>query len=216
MKYVLCYGDSNTWGCNPDNHERYEFSVRWPGVLQRELGETYHIYENALNGRTTVFEDPIEEGRCGKDCFSYVLESCSPLDAVILMLGTNDVKSRFHMPPWDIGWGIDLLIQYIQKKANCFDKKGNRPKILIVAPPKMGGDWSKTSHGTVFDQESVEKAKQLPEIYQYIAKLNGAYFLDAALYTTPGVDCIHITVQSHEKLGKAIAEMVRTMLEEKT
>ena len=118
MKYVLCYGDSNTWGCKPEDHERYEFYERWPGIVQKDLGDEFRIYENGLNGRTTVFEDPIEEGRCGKEGFLYLLESCSPLDAVVIMLGTNDCKLRFGMPAWDIGWGMDLLLQYVGK-ANC-------------------------------------------------------------------------------------------------
>ena len=113
MKYVLCYGDSNTWGCTPETMARYEFSQRWPGVMQKELGSDFHVYENALNGRTTVFDDPIEEGRCGKSTLETALLMNAPLDLVILMLGTNDTKPRFNVSAWDIGWGMDLLIQYV-------------------------------------------------------------------------------------------------------
>jgi hypothetical protein len=59
--------------------ERYSWGNRWPGVMQGILGEDFHVYENALNGRTTVFEDPIEEGRCGKTGFSSILEANAPL-----------------------------------------------------------------------------------------------------------------------------------------
>lgn len=210
MKYVLCYGDSNTWGVNPDDHSRFDFSIRWPGVVERELGSDFRIYENALNGRTTVLEDPIEEGRCGKTGFPVVLETCAPLDALVIMLGVNDLKLRFSMPAWDIGWGLDLLLQYVER-AGC-GRKGKTPKILVVSPPKIGGDWSKTSHGTVFDDSSVEKARLLPDIFDHIAKLHQAEFLNASLYTHPGVDCIHMTQKSHEALGLAIAKKLREML----
>ncbi len=210
MKYVLCYGDSNTWGVNPDDHTRFAFNTRWPGIVQRELGGDFRIYENALNGRTTVFEDPIEEGRCGKAGFSTVLETCAPLDAIVIMLGGNDIKLRFHMPAWDIGWGMDLLLQYV-KRAHC-GRDGGEPKILVMSPSKFGGDWSKTSHGTVFDDTCLEKAAQLPDIYAHIAKLNGAEFLDAALYTRPGIDCIHMTRESHEALGMAVSKKLKEML----
>lgn len=209
MKYILCYGDSNTWGVNPDDHTRFDFSVRWPGVVEREMGRDFRIYENALNGRTTVFEDPIEEGRCGKTGFSTVLETCAPLDALIIMLGVNDLKLRFSMPAWDIGWGMDLLLQYV-KRAGC-GRDGCLPKILILSPPKIGGDWSKTSHGTVFDDSSIKKASLLPDIFAHIARLHQVEFLDAALYTTPGVDCIHMTQQSHETLGMAISKKLKEM-----
>lgn len=82
MKYILCYGDSNTWGRIPITKGRYDFPVRWPGVMQAELGDGYHVYENAVNGRTTVFEDPIEEGRNGRTNFEVSLIT-EPLVVII-------------------------------------------------------------------------------------------------------------------------------------
>lgn len=210
MEYILCYGDSNTWGCEPVTMKRYDFAVRWPGVMQRALGSDFHVYENALNGRTTVFEDPIEEGRCGKAGFPAVLEGCSPLDLVIIMLGTNDCKARFHQNPWDIGWGMDLLVQYV-KRVKCGSDKGD-PKILVVSPPRMGGDWDATPHGTVFGPESERRAERLPAVYAEIARLNGVDFFDAAPHAEPGADCVHLLPGSHQRLGEAMAEKVRRIL----
>jgi Lysophospholipase L1 and related esterases len=207
MKYILCYGDSNTWGCTPETFERYEFHERWPGILQDLLGNDYHVYENALNGRTTVFEDYIEEGRCGKTGLPVVLEANSPLDLVIVMLGTNDCKMRFGMQPWDIGWGMDLLIQYV-KKTN-YGRSGKPPKILILPPPAMGNDWSGTILGTVFGPTATEKCNQLPEIYQFIADKNQVEFLNIATLAKPGKDCIHFEKQAHQVIAATIAEKVR-------
>jgi len=62
MKTILCYGDSNTWGCIPltgaQPPRRYVPAQRWPGVLRRELGDGASIVEEGLNGRTTVWDDP--------------------------------------------------------------------------------------------------------------------------------------------------------------
>lgn len=209
MKYILCYGDSNTWGCVPETMQRYDFPVRWPGILQKELGEAYHVYENALNGRTTVFTDPIEEGRCGKEGLPVVLESCSPLDLVIIMLGTNDCKSRFSLKPWDIGWGMELLIQYVRRGS--YGRAGGCPQILIVSPPGMGNQWQNTILGTVFDQASTDRCAQLPEIYREIARRSGVSFFDAALLVQAGRDCVHLSPESHDKLGKALAAEVRLL-----
>ncbi len=59
MKEVLCYGDSNTYGRDPLTTKRFKRNVRWPGVLQNTLGSNYHIIEEGLNGRTTVWDDPV-------------------------------------------------------------------------------------------------------------------------------------------------------------
>jgi lysophospholipase L1-like esterase len=210
MKFILCFGDSNTWGCTPETMERYDPSVRWPGVLQRLLGKDYLVYENGMNGRTTVFDDPIEENRCGKAVLPVILECSAPLDLVIIMLGTNDCKARFSLEPWDIAWGMDLLVQYVIR-ANC-GRKEQTPKILIVSPPSMGNDWDKTILGTVFGPAAKRRCEQLPFVYQKIAEKNNVFFMDAGNYTEPGKDCVHLTPASHQKLAEAFAAKIKEML----
>ena len=48
MKTILCYGDSNTWGWNPISESRFDKDVRWPGILQQELGEDYEVISEGL------------------------------------------------------------------------------------------------------------------------------------------------------------------------
>ncbi len=210
MKYILCYGDSNTWGCVPVTMQRYDFSVRWPGVAQGILGDQFHIYENALNGRTTVFDDPIEEGRCGKIGFPAVLEGNAPLDLVVIMLGTNDCKKRFGQDAWDIAWGMDLLVQYV-KRAHC-GRDGGCPRILVVSPPAMDGKWDTTIHGTVFGKRSEETAAGLPATYAEVAKRNGIDFFDAAPHARGEGDCIHLSPEAHRRLGEALAARIADIL----
>lgn len=61
MKTILCYGDSNTYGLRPDSNQRYPREIRWTGLLQKSLGEDYYVIEEGLSGRTTLWDDPIEE-----------------------------------------------------------------------------------------------------------------------------------------------------------
>jgi len=210
-KYILCYGDSNTWGCAPEVFTRYEFDVRWPGVMKNILGEGYHVYEDALNGRTTVFDDPIEEGRCGKEGFATALESNAPLDLVIIMLGCNDAKLRFNKEPWDIAWGVDLLIQYV-KRANC-GRGGKPPKILVATPVHMGTEWGKTILGTVFDMSSTEKIKSLAGPYRFIAERNGCEFIDAGNMAKASTDCVHLEPEGHRILGEVFAKKAKEILD---
>ena len=67
IKTILCYGDSNTWGWNPATQDRHSRDERWTGVLRRALGDGYLIVEEGLNGRTTVWDDPIEGYKSGKE-----------------------------------------------------------------------------------------------------------------------------------------------------
>lgn len=133
MKTILCYGDSNTWGWNPDTGLRYPRDIRWPGRLQIELGPTYYVIEEGLNGRTTVWDDPIEEHKNGKTYLYPCLESHKPLDLVVLMLGTNDLKTRFWLSTLDIVSGIARLVEIIQSSRSGVQETS--PKILLLAPP---------------------------------------------------------------------------------
>ena len=96
MKTILCYGDSNTYGYDPSNGFRYPKNVRWTGVLADLLGPEFTVIEEGCNGRTTVFDDPLEGWKNGLDYLKPCLNSHKPIDLVILMLGSNDLKDIFH------------------------------------------------------------------------------------------------------------------------
>ena len=61
---ILCYGDSNTWGSIPRwkdlgvPSERYDRDTRWTGRAAKLLGPDYHIIEEGLGGRTTIYDLP--------------------------------------------------------------------------------------------------------------------------------------------------------------
>ena len=92
MKHILCYGDSNTWGFQPGFGGRYPRQRRWTGVAEGLLGDGYVLLENGLNGRTTDFDDPELPYRNGRKGFAYAMVSQKPIDLLLLMLGTNDLK----------------------------------------------------------------------------------------------------------------------------
>src|SRR5260221_11679343 len=110
MRSILCYGDSNTWGAatvaRPDN--RYAPNERWPGVLRTALGADWLVIEEGLGGRTTVSDDPVEwnPDKNGARLLPVCLHTHKPLDVVAIMLGTNDLKDRFHKSPWEVAQGV--------------------------------------------------------------------------------------------------------------
>ncbi|MCP4396485.1 MAG: SGNH/GDSL hydrolase family protein [bacterium] len=205
MKVILCYGDSNTHGRDPVTKGRFDRAVRWPGVLQTTLGTNYYVIEEGLNGRTTVWDDPVRGGpkRNGSLYLLPCLESHTPIDVMILMLGTNDLKARFAVTPYDIGESIGSLID-IAQKCPC-GPGGTRPEILILSPPPLGtlGEWEETFRG------GVEKSKHLAEYYRKIADAYGCHFFDTAtVITTSKLDGLHIDPEDNQVLGQALAEVV--------
>ena len=207
MSTILCFGDSNTWGYNPTNKERYTRDERWPGVLRNELGDDVWIIEEGLNGRTTVFDDPIEAYRNGLKYLIPCLDSHQPLDLVILMLGTNDLKKRFSTSAYDVGKGIRILIDVIL--ASGSGPGGNAPKILLVSPTP----FEKLTEKAELFEGAEEKSLRLARHYAQIAEEYGLAFLDAGLVIKSSkIDGFHLEVSEHHKLGLAIAQSVQKIL----
>ena len=108
----MCFGDSNTWGYDPATRTRHAYEDRWTSVLQSSLGDDYRIVAEGLNGRTATFDDPVEGDRNGRRHLHILLDSHAPLDLVIVMLGTNDLKKRFSAPPCDIATGVGVHLRH--------------------------------------------------------------------------------------------------------
>ena len=115
MTTILCYGDSNTYGYNPVNGLRYPKDVRWTGVLQKLLGEQYAVIEEGCNGRTTVFEDIAEPWKAGLGYLKPCLNTHKPIDFVIMMLGSNDLKRMFHASAKEIADGAEHLPGHLMR-----------------------------------------------------------------------------------------------------
>ena len=95
MKQILCFGDSNTYGYKPDKSGRFSWGVRWTSILAEKFGRDVNVIEEGLCGRTTIFDDVFRAGRNGSESFPAILESHTPLDLIIIMLGTNDCKTVY-------------------------------------------------------------------------------------------------------------------------
>lgn len=206
MYNVLCYGDSNTWGFVHEIGSRYSINERWTGVLKNLLGEEYNVIEEGLNGRTTVFDDPICDHRNGKSYLLPCLRSHMPIDLVIIMLGTNDLKTRFSSSPYEISRGLGTLIDIIESSKT--GRKQKSPNILVVAPPVI-----KNIKTYIFEEtfkDGVEKSKKLIEYYKLISKEYGTFFLDSSdIIETSPIDGVHLDKNSHRILGEKIYNVVR-------
>ncbi len=205
-KRIVCFGDSNTWGYNAETDGRFDDDVRWTGVLSSELGNEYSVVEEGLNGRTTVFEDPLNEGLSGIKHLFTILMSQSPIDLLIIMLGTNDTKERFSATPQNIADGVDRLI----KKAVISKVWRNDPKILVIAPIIIGEKCYSSHVAGGMGAHCVEKSRELPRLMMQCAKLNNCEFMDCNEYVKENeIDYMHLDSESHTAFGKVVAEKVK-------
>ena len=207
MKTILCYGDSLTWGYIPGDLGRYSREERWPFVLQQQLGTDYHVVEEGLSGRYTVFDEPYRQGRNGAALLRPILETHSPLDLLIVLLGTNDVLHQPSVSAFDAARGIEVLIGIAATSGA--GPRGSAPQILIVSPPTMtalSSELRKWCHG------DPSESAQFAEAFAEVATAKGAHFLDAAaICTVSPVDGVHLDANGQRLLGLGIAHKVRDL-----
>lgn len=202
-KRILCFGDSNTWGYIPGKGERYPENVRWTGVLTELLAGEFTVVEEGLNGRTTVFSDRMEPERCGIDHVLPVVLSALPLDYMIIMLGTNDMKSHFHVNAMESGYGMEELLL---KVLYVLRTRKSEARVILVSPVPIS-----PAEDPMFDEESVRKSRELTLVYEKLAKDMNLLFLNASKITNDiGLDGIHLTQEGHNKIGKALAELIKS------
>lgn len=220
---ILCYGDSNTWGCIPRweeselPSERYDEHTRWPCAAAELLGPGYHVVEEGLGGRTTIYDRPDRPETNGAPYLLPCLLSHRPLDLVIIMLGTNDLHRGVLPEPAHLGRGIRTLIDIVRSTPKC--GRGNRPPELLILAPIPIRPSAPEGRVLVYGKFGGEIGRDLslafPETYRKIAEETGCRYLNAGDYARAGDgDGIHFTEESHLRLGRAVAEQVREIFEE--
>lgn len=218
-KHILCLGDSNTHGYCADfndcaDKELYRFNEneRWTCVLQKLLGEDYLVIEEGLSGRTTVFEDPISEGMSALEYLYPCLKSHEPIDLLIVMLGTNDVKERIGANAYVIAQGMRRLLEKALS-INCWTPHC-KPQILLIAPPPIEEGMYESPVAEEMGKESVEKSRMLSAEYKRISELLGIHFLDAKELgcTFNKIDFMHLTNNSHRLLAENLWDWIRCTL----
>ena len=211
MRQILVYGDSLSWGIVPDTRERLDHERRWPGVLERGLcadGNAVRVLEDCLNGRRTVFDDPFKPGRNGMEGLAQRIEMHSPLDLVILILGTNDFQSMHPHNAWHAAQGLAALIGEI--RAAPIEPGMPVPPILVLAPPPI-----REPKGNIAPKflGGEEKCRGLAEAYRELARVHDCAFIDTGeIVETSEVDGVHLDAGAHRTLGEALVSPVAKIL----
>jgi lysophospholipase L1-like esterase len=210
MKTVLCYGDSLTWGYNAVGPGRHALEDRWPSVLQAVLGNGVQLIAEGLNGRTTAFDDDLAgEDRNGARMLPTLLGTHSPLDLIIIMLGSNDMKPWIHGNPLAAKQGMGRLVKIVRGHAYPLDAEA--PEILLVSPPPVSRTANAEFAGMFAGGDAA--SRELAGMYSELADEVGCGFFDAGSVaeTTP-LDGVHLDAENTRRIGEALAPVARVML----
>ena len=210
-KRVLCFGDSLTWGYDPNNRVRLLEDSRWPMVMQSVLGDDYVVIEEGQNGRTIATDDPTEGEKNGLKYIGPCLESQSPRDVVIIMLGSNDCKRKFAYSSMDIAGEMQIMIEKI-KAYNHF-RCGDSFKIILMSPPFIADSIKESWLGDSFGYEnSVKVSKELPDWYGQLAKMYDLSHFEASKYVVASdADGCHLDGENQRILGTELAKFIKKM-----
>ena len=211
MPALLCFGDSNTHGSPPivtrgEAYWRFDATTRWTRVLAGLL-PNWEVVEEGLPGRTAQFPDPVMGSHMdGREGLKIALQSHGPIDALTIMLGTNDVKTRFGATAEKVTAGIAGLLDLafsleMQQRHGGF-------KALVICPPPV------LEQGPIRSEFVGARAVslRLPPLYRALAEARGVGFLDAGqVIEVSPTDGIHFEPEAHGRLGAAMAEAVRAL-----
>ena len=214
MKTILAYGDSLTWGASPvPNGPRHAYEDRWPTALEAGLGGGARVIAEGLGGRTTAHDDWFAAAdRNGARILPTLLESHSPLDMIVVMLGTNDIKPHLGRTAGEAARGMVRLVQVI--RGHYAASRVKEPAIVLVAPPVLT-DTDNLDMKTHFggDLTYVEQSKLFAREYKKRADEHGVHFFDASTVAkTDPRDGIHLDQQNTRAIGAGLVPLVKSIL----
>jgi len=208
MATILCFGDSNTHGTTPLTRlgvfDRYPRGQRWPDVMAAALGPQHEVIAEGLPGRTTVHDDLIEGGcRNGLSVLPAILHSHRPIDLLVILLGTNDLKHRFPVTAFEIARSVERLGREAMAEGVVQD-------LMLVAPVPV------RETGVLADTFAGAEARQTgldPHIKDAAARLDAGFVAAGAHIAVSPVDGVHWEASAHQHFGAAMAEAVAQRLE---
>lgn len=205
---IMVFGDSLSWGYMPGTkHQRFAADVRWPGKLQQLLGDDYEIIEENLNSRGIENGDPRpgKEGRRALDYIEACLDSQDPLDQVIVLLGTNELKHEMNMSAEQVGESMEKLLDIIINRPSQF--RDTSPRVTLLSPPIINEETEYCKAGDKY-LGATQKSEELVGVYERLATKLGIGFV-ALNGVNAGVDGIHIDAEEHSKVAEVVYEFLR-------
>jgi len=216
MKKIMVYGDSNTWGYDPNTidprtgaNARYDENTRWTWIMKNALGPDYVLLEEGYNGRTIAFDDQTAYGRNGLKHIEVAFGTCDPVDYIVIMLGTNDLKDMFALTEVNVGDAMNTLVKTL--KNAMAESNSADAKVIIVNPVNVT-PCADGSFVYGFSDRSVKLGEKIGERYKAVAERRECEFFDASAVEgveMDGSDGTHLTPKAHRALGLTMAEFIK-------
>ena len=195
---IFCYGDSNTYGYDPQSPlgGRYPPQVRWPDQLAL-LQPDRQIVNFGENGRE-IPRRPWEVQR-----LEEALKRSSPVDAVVIMLGSNDLLQMSPPQAEVVVERMRALLAWLLVRRGQW---GGQTQFLLAAPPPMRrGAW-------VADESWVEASRHLAEQYSALAREQGIAFADGGAWGVElAFDGVHFTQRGHLAFAQGMDRALRAL-----
>lgn len=203
-KSILCFGDSNTWGYNGKNGTRFDSDTRWTGRLETMLGDKYKVIEEGQNGRTILMDDLFEGFKNGLQYLQPCLQTHDPLDYFVLLLGTNDLKSRFNLSAFDVSVALKRFMGDAEKYWQFNARK--KPEVLILSPVYIEPEIKNADFSRAFTgHDCIGKSKEIYGEFKNIAKLFNYDIIDLSRYAKAGkADGLHLDELGHLNVAQAV------------
>ena len=200
MKKIICYGDSNTFGYNPKDGSRFDENIRWTSLLQKNLGAEYVVINEGICDRTGFVNNPKGELFSAPKHFPEFITKSGNIDLLILWIGTNDLQFLYNISLSTIERGLENLIKLAKTKAK---------KILIISPVILNENILKGAFNYQFDNESINKSKNVGKIYKRFADLYNCKFFDINTIVNPSdIDGLHYNSKSHRIIANNLSEFI--------
>lgn len=208
-KRILIYGDSNTHGFRIDNGLRFSRDVRWTGICQNLLGHDFEILEEGLNGRTTCHDEFGMEFRNGLAYIEPCIRTHLPLDAVCVMLGSNDLKADFQQNADSIAKNAAKVLEKARWVVNS-KYPDSTCRYVLISPPEVGPEVDCGPFAWDFEgQKTIEISKDFAAAFETQAREHGFLFFDAAKHARPcHIDGLHLDEAGHKSLAEGFAPWV--------
>lgn len=175
---ILCFGDSNTYGCDPRGFfgDRYPAEDRWVDILAKKT--RWEFLNAGANGREIPRNSSALE----------LLSRHANVDVFLVMLGTNDLLQ-----------GASASEAATQMEAFLNRISLHFQNILLVAPPPMKrGAW-------VPADELVKESIQLAEKYKALAQKLRIPFADTRGWNIDlAFDGVHFTEEGHHTFANQL------------
>ena len=203
MKRILIYGDSNVWGDNLLTGRRISYEKQWVHILKQYFDNDIIIFQEGLPGRIAgnyLLDFPYKNGL---DSFLSIMKSHSPLDIIIIALGTNDLNVFYHRTAkelFDDLYSYYYLVEEDYNNPRYHDKYYDSfPKFLYVLPPTL------SLSSDMFNDES---RKVRMDVLSYFNHIHIPYLIDDQFTFS---DEIHLDEKGHERMAKLVYEKLKDL-----